>query len=189
MKIIVKVYQNDHSPPSKHNTYTPLQKWFSRPETGTCPSFTERLCLHVNHISCKARWGPLFSGGAFLFSCSYNKWAWLSGSHLGLPSGSPGFESDRRTEILRSLSWFGYSSSKIADSETLSHSGLLSFKKPEKVLWTIAKNYYYYIVWPWCYLFQHGLPVKILIRFCEKLTWCGLTSFFGSFFWFGDFLE
>ena len=71
MKIIVKVYQNDHSPPSKHNTYTPLQKWFSRPETGTCPSFTERLCLHVNHLSCKARWGPMFSGGAFLFSCTY----------------------------------------------------------------------------------------------------------------------
>ena len=38
----------------------------------------------------------------------------------------------RRTEILRSLSWFGYSS------------GLLSFKKPETVLWTIAKHYYYY---------------------------------------------
>ena len=47
--------------------------------------------------------------------------AWLSGSHLGLPSGSPGFKSDRRTKILRSLSF---------------NSGLLSFKKPETVLWT-----------------------------------------------------
>ena len=27
----------------------------------------------------------------------------------------------------------------------LSHSGLLSFKKPEKVLWTIAKNYFFII--------------------------------------------
>ena len=35
----------------------------------------------------------------------WSHWAWLSGSHLGLPSGSPGFKSDCRTEILQSLSF------------------------------------------------------------------------------------
>ena len=38
-------------------------------------------------------------------SRKWGKWVWLFGSHLGLPSGSPRFESDRRTEILRSLSF------------------------------------------------------------------------------------
>ena len=60
---------------------------FFSPSLKPCPSIYEKhfilLTLQVN------------------FSIA----SWLFGLHLGLPSGSPGFESDRRTEILRSLSF------------------------------------------------------------------------------------
>jgi hypothetical protein len=42
-----------------------------------------------------------------------NKSVWLCGSHLGLLSGSSGFESHRSKKILWSLSWFGYSSTPV----------------------------------------------------------------------------
>lgn len=38
---------------------------------------------------------------------------WSSGFNLGLPSGRPGFESSSRHRNLRSLSWFGYSSTPV----------------------------------------------------------------------------
>ena len=101
----------------------------------------DKRCFRLTHIFVFVLWVWVFKSMLinpyWLFeiqgiSSQTVKSNWLFGSRLGLPSGSPGFESDRRTKILRSLSWFGYSS------------GLLSFKKPETVLWTIAKHYYYY---------------------------------------------
>ena len=52
------------------------------------------------------------------------EWAWLSGLNLGLPSGSPGFESDHRTEIssygLRDLNQFYHiGSHNTATGETI----------------------------------------------------------------------
>ena len=89
-----------------------------------------------------------------------SKWAWWSGSHLGLPSGSPGFESDRRTKIFYPLT-----------------SGLLSFKKPETVLWTIAKHYYYY--YP-VYPFQLELGLDLFIPWAAMCLIGKLISVFSD---------
>ena len=62
-----------------------------------------------------------------------------SASRPGVPGSNP-IAALKSYEVYPGL---GILHLKIVDSETLSHSGLLSFKKPEKVLWTIAKNYYY----------------------------------------------
>ena len=70
----------------------------------------------------------------------------------------------RRTEILRSLSWFGYSS------------GLLSFKKPETVLWTIAKHYYYYYYYYYYYTIVITFePIKILTHSAPQNNYLNLS--------------
>ena len=61
-----------------------------------------------------------------------------SASRLGVPGSNP-IAAPKSYKVYPGL---GILHLKIADSETLSHSGLLSFKKPENVLWTIAKNDY-----------------------------------------------
>ena len=60
-----------------------------------------------------------------------------SASRPGVPGSNP-IAAPKSYEVYPGL---GILNLKIADLETLSHSRLLSFKKPKKVLWTIAKKY------------------------------------------------
>ena len=144
--------------PSRHNTILRCPKtrlsmreiqFFSDVKWEIDKESFSGLETALQWVSFSTQWVEIISGIA-------SKWAWLSGLHLGLPSGSLGFESDRRTETLRSLSWFGYSS------------GLLSFKKPETVLWTIAKHYYYYYYY-YQYLLWNCWTVKFQVRLLKTI--------------------